>query len=105
MHASILSVHGPPWPHVKPQKLLNFDFNADPDPAFLSNADPDPDPASQNNTDPGPDRKVSCFQALISLFLFFRHSRPYFLDIGIWRFFSGGSASDDQEALIDPAEF
>jgi hypothetical protein len=23
-------------------KLLNFDFNADPDPAFHSNADPDP---------------------------------------------------------------
>ncbi len=24
----------------EPRKLLNFDFNADPDPAFLSNADP-----------------------------------------------------------------
>ncbi len=51
-------------------KLLNFDFNADPDPAFHSNADPDPafhsdaypdpafqskadlDPASNNNADP-----------------------------------------------------
>ncbi len=31
-------------------KLLNFDFNADPDPAFNSNADPDP--ASKNNADP-----------------------------------------------------
>jgi hypothetical protein len=29
--------------------ILNFDFNADPDPAFLSNADPDPDPTSKNN--------------------------------------------------------
>jgi hypothetical protein len=53
MHASILSVHGPLWPHVKHLKLLNFDFNVDPNPAFLSNADPDL--ASHNNTDPGPD--------------------------------------------------
>jgi hypothetical protein len=33
-------------------KLLNFDFNADPDPAFDSNVDPDP--ASKNNADPDP---------------------------------------------------
>ncbi len=32
--------------HIEPPKLLNFDLNADPDPAFHSNADPDP--ASQN---------------------------------------------------------
>ncbi len=38
----------------EPQKLLNFDFNADPnpDPAFHSNADQDS--ASKNNADPDP---------------------------------------------------
>jgi hypothetical protein len=34
--------------------LLNFDFNADPEPAFHSNANADPDPASKNNADPDP---------------------------------------------------
>ncbi len=33
-------------------KLLNFDFNADPDPDFHSNSDPDPAP--RNNADPQP---------------------------------------------------
>jgi hypothetical protein len=33
----------------EPLKLLNFDFNADPDPAFNSNADPDP--AFKNDED------------------------------------------------------
>jgi hypothetical protein len=44
LQASIVNVHGP-------LKLLNFNFNADPDlaPAFHSNADPDP--ASKNNAD------------------------------------------------------
>jgi hypothetical protein len=33
-HASVFSVHdGPPRLHSEPRKLLNFDFNADPDPA------------------------------------------------------------------------
>jgi hypothetical protein len=35
----------------EPVKLLNFDFDADPDPAFYSNADPEPDLASKNNAD------------------------------------------------------
>ncbi len=47
-----MSVHGPPGLHFKPLKLLNFGFNADPDPAFHSNVDPDP--ASKNNKDPDP---------------------------------------------------
>jgi hypothetical protein len=53
-HASIVSVHNPSWPHVEPLKLLNFDFNADPDPdsAFHSAADQDSDRAFQNNADP-----------------------------------------------------
>jgi hypothetical protein len=38
LHASIASVHGPPWLRFEPLSLLNFDFNADPDPAFHSNA-------------------------------------------------------------------
>jgi hypothetical protein len=35
-------------------KLLNFECNADPNPAFHSNADPDPDLACKNNADPDP---------------------------------------------------
>ncbi len=33
--------------YFQPLKRLNFAFNADPDPVFLSNADSDPDPASK----------------------------------------------------------
>jgi hypothetical protein len=47
-----MSVQGPPWLLFEPLKLLHFDFNADPDPSFHSNADTNPDPASQNNWDP-----------------------------------------------------
>jgi hypothetical protein len=36
--------------HFELLKLMNFDFNADPDPAFHFNAEPEP--ASQNNADP-----------------------------------------------------
>ncbi len=43
LQASIVSVD------FEPLKPLNFDCNADPDPAFLSNGDPDPVPAFQNN--------------------------------------------------------
>jgi hypothetical protein len=43
-------IHGPLRLNVKPQKLLNYDLNADPDPAFHSNTDPDS--ASKNNADP-----------------------------------------------------
>ncbi len=32
LHASILSIHGLSWLHFEPLKLLNFDFNAGPDP-------------------------------------------------------------------------
>ncbi len=34
LQASIVIVHGPPWLHFEPLKLLNVDFNADPDPDF-----------------------------------------------------------------------
>jgi hypothetical protein len=47
-----VSLHVPPRLHFEPLKLLDFDFNADPDTAFHSNANPGPDPASQNNMDP-----------------------------------------------------
>ncbi len=50
LHASIESVYGSSRLHFKPRKLLNFDLNPDPHPAFHSNADPDS--ASQNNADP-----------------------------------------------------
>ncbi len=40
--------HVPPRLHFEPLKLLI----SDPDPAFLSSADPGPDPASENNMDP-----------------------------------------------------
>ncbi len=42
--ASIQSVYDPPRLYFEPQKFLNFDFNADPDPAFHSKANPDQDP-------------------------------------------------------------
>ncbi len=42
-----MSLHVPPRLHFEPEKLLNFDFNVDPDPAFHSNAYGDPDPASK----------------------------------------------------------
>jgi hypothetical protein len=37
-----------------PQKLLNFDFDADPDPSFHFNADPDPASKSNADSDPKP---------------------------------------------------
>ncbi len=37
-----MSVLGPPVLDFDPLKLLNFDLNANKDPAFHSNADPDP---------------------------------------------------------------
>jgi hypothetical protein len=42
LNASIVSVHGPPRLHFETLKLLNFDNNADPDPAFHSYEDQDP---------------------------------------------------------------
>jgi hypothetical protein len=39
---------------IDPLKLLNFDCNADMDPAFYSNVDPDLDPASKYNADLDP---------------------------------------------------
>jgi hypothetical protein len=44
--------HGSPWRHFEPLKLLNFDFKADPDPAFNFNSDSDP--ASKHYADPDP---------------------------------------------------
>ncbi len=41
----------PPRLHFESLKLLNSDFNVDPDPTFHFNADPDLDPASLNNSD------------------------------------------------------
>jgi hypothetical protein len=52
LQACIVSVHGHPQLYFEPLKLLNFDFNADPDPDFHFNADPGP--ASKNNADPDP---------------------------------------------------
>ncbi len=46
-----MCAHGHPRPYFNPLKFLNFDFNADPDPAFHSYADPDL--ASKNKADPG----------------------------------------------------
>jgi hypothetical protein len=41
LHASLMSVHGPPRRHFELLKLLNLFFNANPDPAFHSNTDPE----------------------------------------------------------------
>ena len=48
-----MGVHSPPRVCSERLKLLTFDLNADPDPAFHSNVDSDPDPACENNADPG----------------------------------------------------
>ncbi len=40
LHASTVSIHGPPRLHFEPLRLLNFDLNADPDPASQNNAEP-----------------------------------------------------------------
>jgi hypothetical protein len=61
----IVIVHGPPRFYFETLKLLNCNFNGEPDPGLHSNADPDPalknnpypDPASQNNADPDPASK------------------------------------------------
>jgi hypothetical protein len=58
LHASILSVQDSPRLLFQPLKLLNFDFNVDPDPAFHSNSDSDA--ASKNNADPDPQACFSC---------------------------------------------
>jgi hypothetical protein len=47
-----VSVHVLSWLYFQPLELLNFDFNADPDPAFRSSADSDPGPVSYINADP-----------------------------------------------------
>jgi hypothetical protein len=39
-----VSVYGPLGLYNEPPKLMNFDFNADPDPAFHTNGDPNPQP-------------------------------------------------------------
>jgi hypothetical protein len=61
LNATIVSVNGDSRMHSEPQKLLNFNFYADPepDPAFHCNADPDPDSASQNNAYPDPQPLVN----------------------------------------------
>jgi len=41
-------LNGPPWLHYEPRNLLSFDFNADLNPAFHSNADLHSDPDSRN---------------------------------------------------------
>jgi hypothetical protein len=59
----ILSLHVPycersrpsiPVAHAEAQRIMNCQFNADPnpDPAFHSNVDPDREPTSKNNADP-----------------------------------------------------
>jgi hypothetical protein len=39
LYASFVSVSNSPWLHFEPLKLLNFDFYADPNPAFHLNGD------------------------------------------------------------------
>jgi hypothetical protein len=54
LQASFVSVHDPPGLHFKPLKLLNFDSNTDPKPAFHLNEDPDPNVHSNADPDPQP---------------------------------------------------
>jgi hypothetical protein len=60
LQTSIESVHGSPLLHFEPLNLLNFDFNADSNPA---NADPDQDLASKIDADPcGSGTLVTCIK-------------------------------------------
>jgi hypothetical protein len=43
---------------------MNFEFNADPDPAFHSNADPDPASKSDAELDPDPIRIVLLYSLI-----------------------------------------
>ncbi len=52
LHASNMSVCNPPRLYIELIKFLNFDINADPDPAFHPNADPDPRPWMQDRAIP-----------------------------------------------------
>ncbi len=79
-----VSVYGPPKaPFWASTKLLNFDFNADPDQAFLSNADP----ASKNSADP-----CGCVSGSQTLLIISRHSSqlstynaaPFCFDVSRW---------------------
>ncbi len=63
LHASIMSGHGPPRLYFEPLKLLNFDINADPDPAIHCNVDPDP--AFNSNAEP--DSSITLIQIRIQL--------------------------------------
>jgi hypothetical protein len=51
LHASIVSVNGPPWFNFETQQLMNFECDRDLDPAHFYE---DPNPASQNNADQDP---------------------------------------------------
>jgi hypothetical protein len=61
LHASVVSVHGPPRLYLELLKLLNFYFNTDPDPAVHSHSDPDP--ASKNYADPNP--YIYCYMLVV----------------------------------------
>ncbi len=77
----------PPCLHFEPLQLLNFDFDADPDPAFDFDADPafhsdaDLDPAYLNDADPdpGPEHWLTVKQVFIFLSEIIRSSiwKPY----------------------------
>jgi hypothetical protein len=54
LQASIISTHGPQWLYFEPLKLMYFDFNADPDPAFHLNANLDSYPGPKKNADLDP---------------------------------------------------
>jgi hypothetical protein len=79
LHASNVIVHGPPWFHFEPPQLLDFDFDAGPDPdpaldfdaepdtAFHSDSAPDLYPASRNDEDLDPQH---CWELRSVSFLF-----------------------------------
>ncbi len=94
-----MNVHGPPV------KLLNFDLNADPDPAFNSNADPDA--VSKNNMD-------QCGSATLAVsadsFIYFTLPRRWLVVcVPVWKNDSAGrrvwlksSLSPLTRASVDP---
>jgi hypothetical protein len=61
-----------PWPSMASflaSEALNFDFDANPDPAFHSNADLDPDLVSKDEADPRISNPASMSLGVESVFL------------------------------------
>jgi hypothetical protein len=90
-----VGVHGPPRLYFEPIKLLSYNFNADPDPAFHSHVDPDPvSPIMRIHEAPDP-------QSCIGGFMIFKENMIFASTI-CTVFFSAIVLSKKTELIIRP---